>query len=104
MEKSTRLGQKLGVVHSQNNDIPEKSGYGLSNSASEGMVLQSAGFEAVSSITHPSLSSMSPSKIQHLVNEHVHSIVDPWIGSLPFNVFKWDKSKGDVSKIFVKNP
>ncbi len=44
---------------------------------------------------------MSPFEKQALIDEHVHSIVDPWLGLLPFMVFKWDKSMGDVSKIFA---
>ncbi len=102
MEKSARFGRKLDVVHIQNNHIPERSGYDLSNCAPERTFLHSAGLEAVSSIAYPSLSSMSTREIQHLVDEHVHGIVDPWIGSIPFSVLKWDNNKGNVSEIFLR--
>ncbi len=45
---------------------------------------------------------MSPFEIQALIDEHVHTINNPWLGSLPFMVFKWDKSMGFVSTIFSK--
>ncbi len=104
MEKSTRLGQKLGVVHAENNDIPERSRNGLRNSASDWMVLQSEGLEAVSSTTYPSLSSMSPSEIQHLIDDHVYCIVDPWIGSLPFAVFNGIRARAMYPRCFAMNP
>ncbi len=42
---------------------------------------------------------MSSSKIQDIIDKHVHFIVDPWDGSLPFTVFKWDDSMGAVDEI-----
>ncbi len=100
MENSATFGRKLDMVHIPNDLFPERSGYDLSNSASESAFSCSAGLEGVSSKAYPLLSSMSTSEVLHLLDEHVHCIVDPWIGSIPFAVFKWDKSKGNVSEIF----
>ncbi len=57
--------------------------------------------EQSTSTMGPSFSSMSPCEIQELIDKYAHCIVDPWVGLVRFVVFKWDKSMGDVSKIFV---
>ncbi len=103
-EKSSKLGRKLAVVCKGNDDIPEKSGYSCHNASMEKSASPYTSSDPSSSTPYPSFSSMSPYEKQHLVDEHVHCIVDPWIGSLPFTVFKWYKSIGDVSKIFTKEP
>ncbi len=40
--------------------------------------------------------------LQDIIDKHVHFIVDPWDGSLPFAVFKWDDSMGAVDEILDK--
>ncbi len=52
----------------------------------------------------PLFPSMPPSKIQQVIDKHIHCIVDPWDGSLLFTVFKWDKSMGAVDEIFIRYP
>lgn len=43
---------------------------------------------------------VDPLQIQDLIDEHVYTIVEPWVGSIPFQLYKWDKTMGSVSSIF----
>ncbi len=52
--------------------------------------------------TASSFSSMSTSEIQDIIDKHVHFIINPWDGSLPFAVFKWYDSMGAVDEILEK--
>ncbi len=100
-EKSTTAGCKLGVVGIWIDNFPQQSGYFHSDTASEKIPSESMTLEQSTSTTDPSLSSKSPYEINELIDKHVQCIVDPWVGSLLFMVFKWDKSMGNVAKIFV---
>ena len=43
---------------------------------------------------------VDPMQIQDLIDEHVYNIVEPWVDSIPFQLYKWDKTMGSVSSIF----
>ncbi len=43
---------------------------------------------------------VNPLQIQGLIDKHVYNIVEPWVGSIPFQLYKWDKATGRVSSIF----
>ncbi len=43
---------------------------------------------------------VDPLQIQDLIDKHIHNIVEPWVGSIPFQLYKWDNAMGSVSSIF----
>ncbi len=49
---------------------------------------------------YPTPTSMTPSEIQEIINENMHSMIDLWVGSIPFHLYKWDKNMVSVDAIF----
>ncbi len=47
---------------------------------------------------------MTSQDIQDLIDKHLQGIFNPWIGSVPFPLYKWDKIIGEVESIFLNGP
>ncbi len=43
---------------------------------------------------------MIPSQIQDLIDKQVNFIIDPWVGLILVQLYKWEKSMGKLSPIF----
>ncbi len=90
METMKTVGRKLVVVCTLINEFPYKSIYATSENSAPETEKTTLGNTLPSQPTktmNPSFSSMSPSKIQMVIDKHFHCIMDPWDGSLPFTVF-----------------
>ncbi len=42
---------------------------------------------------------MAPNEVHDLIDKQIHGIVDPWVGSVSFPVYKWEKSMDEVDPI-----
>mmetsp|Transcript_29922 Transcript_29922/g.62197 ORF Transcript_29922/g.62197 Transcript_29922/m.62197 type:complete len:134 (-) Transcript_29922:173-574(-) len=85
-----KSGRLLTIASVSSKNAPQKSVYDHSNNNTK--------IGSLTSLT------ITPFEIQDIIDKNVHSIVDPWVGSIQFPLYKWDKSMASVDSIFQNNP